>query len=89
MRPNGRAYASFDSGSIGGGLGLDEECTECVILVANRALLTIELREVSGNATVEGGHWVVVTRGYTDGRKCHMGVQSGVGIDQDRRGGRR
>jgi hypothetical protein len=82
MRPNGRAYVSFDSGSIEGGLGLDEECAECVILV-------IELREVSGNATVEGGNWVVVTRGYTDGRKCHMGVRSGVGIDQDRPGGRR
>ena len=89
MRPNGRAYASFDSGSIKGGLGLDEECAECIILVANRALLTIELREVSGNATVEGGHWVAVTRGYTDVRKCHMVVRSGGGIDQDRRGGRR
>ena len=33
MCPNGGAYATFDSGSIEGGLGLDEECTECVILV--------------------------------------------------------
>jgi len=46
MRPNGGVYASVDSGSIEGGLGLDEECAECVILVANRALLTIELMVV-------------------------------------------
>jgi hypothetical protein len=89
MRPNGGVYATFDSGSIEGGLGLDEECAECVILVANSALLTIELREVGGNATVEGGHWVVVVRGFTDVRKCHMVVRSGGGIDQGRRGGRR
>ncbi len=76
---------NMTSRCIEGGLGRDEEDTEGVVLVANRALLTIELREVSGNATVEGGHWVAVTWGYCDVRKCHMGG----GIDQDRLGGRR
>jgi hypothetical protein len=87
MRPNGGAYASFDSWGIEGGLGLDEECAEGIVLVANCALLTIELREVSGNATVEGGHWVAVTRGYRDVRKCHMVVRRGGGIDRDGLGG--
>ena len=80
---------SFDSWGTEGGLGLDEECAAGVVLVANRALLTIELREVSGNTTVEGGHRVVVTWGYCDGRKSHMLVRGGGGIDRDGRGGGR
>ena len=72
---------------------------EGVVLVANCALLTGELREVSGNGTVEGGHGVVVTRGVCDvrvgdavggaGVKCNIMVQSGGSVDQERLGGRR
>ena len=72
---------------------------EGVVLVANRALLTVELKEVSRNGTVEGGHGVVVTRGHCDvrvgdavggaGVKCNMMVQSGRSVDQERLGGRR
>ena len=69
-------------------MSLDEECAEGVVLVANRALLTIEFREVNGNATVESGHWVAITRGYCDVRKCRMLGRSGGCVDQDRREGR-
>jgi len=99
MRPNGRAYPELDSRSIEGGLGCDEEGAEFVVLVADRTLLTVELREVSGNGTVEGGHGVVGTRGCCDvhvgdagggaGVNCDIMVQSGGIVDQQRFGGRR
>jgi len=63
------------------------------------SLLTVELREVSGNSTVEGGHGIVVTRGRCDvrvgdagggaGVNCDIKVQSNGSVDQERFGGRR
>jgi len=81
MRPNGRAYPELDSRSIEGGLGCDEEGAEFVVLVADRTLLTVELREVSGNGTVECSHGIVITRGCCDVRVGDAG--RGVGVNCD------
>ena len=93
MRLNGGAYPELDSQGIEGGLGHDEEVAEGVVLVANCMLLTVELREVSGNGTVEGGHGIVVIRGCCNvcvgdagrgvGVNCDIMVQSGGSVDQE------